>query len=216
MLLKGIINIDGMSLSATINIEPLKRRRKGVSFCPHIGKNGKWRAFHNVSGHTRHLGYYDTEEKALEAARLKRKLTTTPNPNRDGVYPIKRAVGTMWRASIVPPVGRRLMLGEYATRGAAILVRDVVARRSGQTPTVVDYEMPLAFISNPIARSFIRDIVPTVTDADRIEYERRVMELSGHAGIVVEPPKPLALPDELWRTQQPSRAGRSPFDTLED
>jgi hypothetical protein len=106
-------------------------------------------------------------------------------------------------------------LGEYPTKGAAILVRDVVARRSGGIPMIVDYEMPLSFVTNVIARSFILDIVPQATPADLAEYERRVAELSGIERLEAVKPPVLTLPAEVWRQQQPSRSGRSPFDVID-
>lgn len=215
MILRGIINLQGLSLSATVRIEDnLSQRIKGISFCPNIGEQGKWRAYHNVCGQTRHLGYYDTKEKAIEAARAKRNLTGKPIEERAGVYGIARGETTVWRSTYTPSVGRRLRLGEYATKGAAILVRDVVARRSGGAVAVQDYEMPLSFVTNPVARSFIREAIPTATATELEEYERRVADLNGLRRVPVER-QAVALPDEAWRQQQPSRVGRSPFDMVE-
>ena len=39
-------------------------RFKGVSYSLH---NGRWRAYINVAGHRKSLGYFDTEEEAAAA-----------------------------------------------------------------------------------------------------------------------------------------------------
>lgn len=214
MLLRGIINIEGMPFVADLEITDADLRQKGVSFCPNVGSAGKWRAYKTVNGRNHHLGYYDNKEDASEAARQGRKLSERIKAPRDGIFEVARSGGTMWRATYMPAVGRRLMLGEYPTKGVAILVRDVVARRSGGAVTVADYEMPLTYVSNVIARSFIRDEIRPATADDAAEFDRRVKELSG---TVREMPRPanLTIPDETWRTKQPSRTGHSPFDTLD-
>ncbi|TDW21055.1 AP2 domain-containing protein [Rhizobium azibense] len=212
-------------MTATVDVEPLAPKRKGVSFCPNIGEHGKYRAYYTVNGKNRHLGYYDTEAAALEAVRLKQNMTGKEGSDKNGVYLVQRGKAMLWRATYTPAVGHRLQLGEYGSRGAAILVRDVVARRCGGRVAVADYEMPLAIVSNPIARSYIRDPITQPTVQEIAEYERRVMELSGTERATVPTvtelvqaghlPK-LTLPPEIWRVKQPSRVGRSPFDTLDD
>ncbi len=222
MLLSGTIEIAGMVLTATVDVEPLKPKRKYVSFCPNVGENGKWRAYKVADGRNKHLGYYDNETDALQAVAQGVNLASTVRDARKGVYRIQRSKGFMWRSTYVPAVGRALRLGDYATQGAAILVRDVVARRCGGVPLVVDYEMPLGFVSNAIARSYITEAVPVPGTDEIAEYGRRVDELSGvvREGMSVTALvasghlAALTIPPELWRVQQPSRSGRSPFDEL--
>lgn len=213
MLLRGTMELCGMTFTATVDVEPIKPKRKYVSFCPNVGANGKWRAYKIVDGRNKHLGYYDTEGAALQAAAQRVNLAEPIREARRGVYRVQRAKGHMWRATFVPSTGRALRLGDYATRGAAMLVRDVVARRCGGVPMVDGYEMPLAFVSNVVARSYIREAVPVPGPTEIAEYERRVAELSGIERAAPTAPT-IGLPPELWRIAQPSRTGRSPFDIL--
>lgn len=178
MLLRGTIEIAGMLLTATVDVGAVRPKRKYVSFCPNIGTDGKWRAYKIENGRNKHLGYYDDEATALQAVAQGVNLASTVRDATKGVYRVQRAKGFMWRSTYVPAVGRALRLGDYATKGAAILVRDVVARRCGGVPVVVDYEMPLAFVSNAIARSYIREAVSAPGADEMAEYGRRVDELS--------------------------------------
>lgn len=172
MLLRGTIEIAGMVLPAVVEVTEPKERRKYVSLCP----NGKWRAYKIVEGRNQHLGYYDTEAAALKAARQGVNLAAARkgSARSRGIHKVTRSKGVMWRSTYVPAAGPALRLGDYLTEGAAVLVRDVVARRCGGVPIVPDYEMPLALVSNAVARSFIRDVVAAPSPAEIEEYHRRI------------------------------------------
>jgi len=209
MILRGTIEIYGMKLSATMTIKEESRPRA------YKLPGGKWRAYKTVNGIQKAFGTHDTKEKAILAARLERG----PDKTKDvalGVY--QKAENGTWRVMLTVSKGVRVRLGEYATFGHAVLVRDVVARRAGLKPHVPDYEMPLWMVSNAVARSYIRDVVPQPTEADRDEYQRRVDELNGVPSVrdmVKSGHLPaLTLPPETWQIKQPSRSGRSPFDTV--
>lgn len=209
MILRGDIEIYGMVLSATVEITGCSRPRA------YKLPGGKWRAYKTINGIQRAFGSHDTKEQALNAARYERLPVKKKNNEALGIY--KRDNG-MHRVLLTIGAGNRVRLGEYATRGHAVLVRDVVARRTGLSVHVLDYEMPLGLVTNAVARSYIRDLVPASTAADLVEYERRVAELNGveRAPVVAPVSHAIGLPPELWRVKQPSRAGRSPFDTLDD
>lgn len=167
----GIMEIYGMKLSATLNIDDdnLYSRARAYKL-----PNGKWRAFRTVDGIQEAFGCHDTKVQALEAARLGIKPATRQQRTADGVYP--RGNG-MWRVMLTI-AGAKVRLGDYATRGHALLVRDVVARRAGLSAVVADYEMPLALVSHAVARSYIRDAVTPPTADELSAYERHVNDLN--------------------------------------
>jgi hypothetical protein len=232
MKLIGEIEIFGRVRLATVEIKT--RKGKGVTY---VGDPiNKYKAYGYDDGKMKFYGYYDKEADAEEAARLRRNLAREKRA-RDTRATARKEVGTgvtlvgnAWRVQLSIG-GQRVSLGRYATYGNAVLVRDVVARRSGRNALVADYEMPLALVNYPVARSYIRDRVDPATEAERAEYQRRVDALNRSVGVsdratatapvtATTATVPVAaLPPETWRQKQPSRptgsAGRSPFDTLD-
>lgn len=171
MELRGIIEIYGMRLNATMRLEPYNDARA------YITPAGKWRAYKTINGKQHAFGTHDTQAQALEAARLGVKPTTRQDAT-SGVH--QRGENGMWRAMLTIG-GVRVRLGEYATRGHALLVRDVVARRAGLPVIVADYEMPLGLVSHPVARSYIRDAVTAPTADELARYGARVDDLNRRA-----------------------------------
>lgn len=167
MMLRGTIIIDGMELSATISV-PHKITGRIVKY-----RNGKLRVYKNENGRQVHLGYYASEIDAQRAARAGRNLTPA-KPVNDGIHKTARG----YRVSLTLRRGHTVKLGEYATKGNALLVRDVVARRAGIAALVPDYEMPLAFVTNPVARSYITDIVRPATIEETTIFFIRVASLN--------------------------------------
>lgn len=178
MQLTGTIEIYGMTLSATVTVTPTKDR--GASFVPSLGK---WRAQRFVGGRQRFYGYYDTKAEALEAYRLKRNLKQekrAPRADRQAASATGVTFDTrtrMWRIKMVV-AGQRVSMGRYASYGHALLVRDVVARRTGKPVAVADYSMPLFLVSDPVARSYIHDRVLPPTPDELAEYQRRVTKIN--------------------------------------
>jgi hypothetical protein len=181
MILVGTVEIYGMNLSARMEIND-----KRIIIRPRAYKlpSGKWRAYKTVDGVQKAFGTHDTKEQALIAARLERKPASRKSGGALGVYrKASKTENGMWR--VVLTIERRTVrLGEYATYGHAILVRDVVARRCGMRAHVMEYEMPLWLVSNPVARSYILDRVHEPTPSQVNEYLQRVNELN-HSGAPV-------------------------------
>lgn len=171
MQLQGIIEIFGMKLSATVEVK--EPRSLGVHF---VKSTGKYKAYGFENGKMKFYGYHDTKEQATEAARLRQN--TAVKMSEHVTYDAK---GGSWKVRLRIS-GKLQSLGAYGTYGHAILVRDVVARRIGRAPIVPDYEMPLALVSNPIARSYIRERIDNVTPEQATEYERRVAALNASGG----------------------------------
>lgn len=175
MRLMGDIEINGTLYKAIMDI------RNGASRTDNRGcgvtlVNNRWKAQRTVDGKVRFFGYYDNRDDAVEAARTQTNLARNKRVARaavDGTGVTYDVRGKRWRVKLTVN-GQRVSLGRYATRGHAVLVRDVVARRTGRTAIVDGYEMPLALVTDPVARSFIRDRIEPVTAADMAEYERRV------------------------------------------
>ncbi|WP_085044317.1 hypothetical protein [Ensifer aridi] len=236
MKLIGEIDIFGAVRFATVGIKD--RKGKGVTYIPGLGEKGKYKAYGYADGKIKYYGYYDTEREAEEAALLQRNLAREKKLNgKKAAKPRKDAgtgvtyVGSGWRVQLSIG-GVRVSLGRYGTYGNAVLVRDVVARRTGRHVIVEDYSMPLALVTDAVARSYITDRILPATPDELAEYQRRVDELNrsvgGHTSATVTVPQVATLatlatlPPEEWRQKQPSRtghatrAGRSPFDSLED
>lgn len=228
MKLVGQVEIFGMPLRATVEIiDAPKSKGKGVTY---IKAMEKYKAYGYDAGKIQFYGYYDTEAEATEAARQRRNLAREKKGKTErgatfssGVTYDARA--NTWRIKMTIG-GARVSLGRYATYGNAVLVRDVVARRSGGHVVVADYSMPLALVTDAVARSYITDRILPATADDLAEYQRRVDELNRTVTGAPETSKPVApptatLPPETWRQKQPSRpghaerAGLSPFDTLD-
>jgi len=179
MILSGIIEINGVQFTATVNVtENNKRKNHGQ---PHAYQmpNGKWRGFKRVDGKQKSFGCHDTRFAALEAARHERKPSRIKTDSY-GVYLTSKGAGKppAFRVILRIARGRTLRLGDYQTWAQAILVRDVVARRAGIKPYLLNYEMPLTLISNAVARSFIRDRVETPTPDQIADYMRRVDDMN--------------------------------------
>lgn len=170
MILVGTVEIFGMNLSARLEINDRK-----IIIKPRAYKlsNGKWRGYKTVDGKQFAFGTHDTKEQALTAARLEQRPARRKRINALGVY--RR--GRMWRV-ILTIQRRTVRLGEYATWGNAVLVRDVVARRCGMPVHVADYEMPLGLVTNAVARSYILDRVHEPTPSQVNEFLSRVNELN--------------------------------------
>lgn len=202
MKLSGIIEINGIICHATMDIKEHGRARA------YQAQNGKWRAYKTINGIQKAFGSHDTKEQALKAARMEIKPTRRGKAAGDATGLYVRPETGMCRV-VLTIGGIRVKLGEYATWGHAVLVRDVVARRAGLVAHVVDYEMPLALVNNPVARSYIRDTVPTPTPDELARYTARVDELNRSRGVVTPPAAPRLdmLPAEMWRIKQPSVTG---------
>ncbi|NTI22392.1 hypothetical protein G6M87_11035 [Rhizobium rhizogenes] len=178
MLLSGTIEIFGMKLPAIMSIHVERNNGgRGASQCP----NGKWRAYNIENGKNVHRGYYATESEALEAARQGRNIAAEKKARRKGmadIHRVQRRNSVMWRSTYRRADGQRFLLGDYVTPGNAVLVRDVVARRCGGHVEVPDYEMPLALVSNAVARSFILDPISQASQLEIDEFQRRVTFLN--------------------------------------
>lgn len=228
MKLIGEIDIFGAVRFATVEIKD--RKGKGVTFIPGLGEKGKYKAYGYADGKIKYYGYYDTEREAEEAALLQRnlarekKVKKVAKPRKDAGTGVTY-VGSGWRVQLSIN-GVRVSLGRYGTYGNAVLVRDVVARRTGRHVIVADYSMPLSLVTDAVARSYITDRILPPTADELAEYQRRVDELNRTVTGAAETVKPITppsatLPPETWRQKQPSRqghaerAGLSPFDTLD-
>lgn len=204
MKLMGEVEIFGQVRFATVELK--EQKTKGVTFVG--GHVNRYKAYGYEDGKIQFYGYYKDEAEAARAARDRRNYA---KEKRRGSVHVERVTSTgvtfdgrarNWRIKMTIR-GKRENLGRYPTYGHAVLVRDVVARRIGQQAIVVDYEMPLAFVNDPVARSYITDPVRTVTQEQIDEYQRRVTALNRTAGMVQAPPLD-RLPPEMWRIIRPS------------
>lgn len=173
MRLIGEIEIFGKVRLATVELKDNKLR--GVT---KVGR--RYKAYGYEGGKIKFYGYYNDEATAGRAARERRNLAREAKHGQ----PLGKDTSTgvtyskgRWRVQLSIG-GHRVSLGRYGSYGHAVLVRDVVARRTGKPAVVNDYEMPLGLVSDVVARSYITDIIRTVTAAEIAEYERRVAILN--------------------------------------
>lgn len=215
MMLRGTVEIYGMNLSATVDISGLMPVAVGRVA---MYRNGRYRVYKMVRGRQVHLGYYVDKALADKAAMLGKDLSVkTQREDRQGIYLTSRNGTSVYRVILKLKSGLVARLGEYQTWGNAVLARDVVARRVGLSVAVVDYEMPLALLSNAIARSYITDHIETPTPDHIAEYQRRVDELNASRPDLHNPTVAHTVTQPVMPTEElPSQVRRSPYDKLDE
>lgn len=150
-------------------------RRNSKSRGDHVTfdrRTNKWMA--NIPGEG-FYGRYDTKEEGLEAIAHRRNFAAERKLAERAVRPPQRlARGGNYRVMV-----ERRHYGTYATEGHAVLLRDFVFHMLGRKKVYPDYLMPLAFVTNAIARSLIDTQVHPATPEEIETYNHMLDQING-------------------------------------